>query len=62
MFPVWRLNARVLAGPQQISGVGELAHDLNGSGLRVHLAIRKDDSAGVRVGTPIGQGQLQRDS
>ncbi len=58
----WRLNARVLAGPQQISGVGELAYNLNGSGLRVYLAIREDDFAGMRVGTPIGQGQLQWDS
>ena len=58
----WRLNARVLAGPQQISGVGELAHDLNGSGLRVYLPIREDDSAWVRIDTSIGQRQAQRDS
>jgi hypothetical protein len=58
----WRLNARILAGSQQISGVGKLAHDLNGSRLRVYLPIREDDSAGMRVRTPIGQGQLQRDS
>src|SRR5580692_2508985 len=43
----WRLNACVLARSQEISGVGELAHDLNRSGLRVYLAIREDDSAEI---------------
>src|SRR5580704_1578429 len=56
----WRLNARVLARPQQISGIGKLTHDLNGSGLRVDLPIREDDSAGMRVDTPVGQGQAKR--
>ena len=49
-----RLNARVLAGPQKISRIGELANDLNGSGLRVYLAIREDDSAGMRVRIAVG--------
>jgi hypothetical protein len=58
---VWS-SEMVLAGSQQTLGVWKLAHDLNGFGLRVYLAIREDDSAGMWVSTPVGQGHLQRDS
>ena len=50
----WRLNACVLAGSQQVFGIGELANDLNSSSLYVYLAIREDDSAGMWVGTSVG--------
>jgi hypothetical protein len=48
-------------GPES-SGIGELANDLNGAGLLVHLTVGEDDLAGMRVGAAVGESQLQWDS
>src|ERR1700722_2296002 len=50
-----RLNACILARSQKIPGVRGLTYNLDGSSLRVYLAIREDDSARMRVDTPIRQ-------
>ena len=49
----------VLAGTQDVSGIGEESGHPDGAGPDVHLAIRKIELPLVRIGGAIGENQLE---
>jgi len=47
-------HAPELARAEDVAGVGKRSHDADGSGLRIHLAVRENHLPFVRVDGAIG--------
>ena len=55
-----RADSAELAGTKEIAGIVERADNADGSGLRIHLAIREDHVALVGIDVAVGERQLKR--
>src|SRR5216683_4239399 len=53
-------HTSILAGTQNVAGIGKGSNDANRARARIHLPISEQDSAFLRVDTPVGQHQLER--
>src|SRR5579864_7141038 len=53
-------HAAELPGTKDVAGVGEGRGDADGAGLLVHLAVDKDDAAGVREDGTVGERESER--
>jgi hypothetical protein len=51
-----------LAGPKKIAGICKQRGHANSTCLRVDLAVRECDFAGMRINVAVGQSELQRNS
>src|SRR5216684_8768755 len=55
-------HTSILAGAQDVAGIGKRSNDANGARAGIHLPVRQQDFAFLRVDTPVCKDQFDRGS